>query len=122
MRYLRKATILAAGANKPFLALVVLDLGNLLGEYGIKVATFNSAGNKKTHLRFATDNQVEQWCEEKVDWRRFVGLDKVLPLGKIIAWYVNVTATGWVPQAIPTARFFRSIKQCLCHYVSLRLA
>ena len=27
------------GANKPFLALVVLDLGNLVGEYGIDVVT-----------------------------------------------------------------------------------
>ena len=65
------------GANKTFLALVILDLRNLLGEYGIEVATFNSAGNKKAHLRSATDHQVEQCSEEKDDRWRFVGLDKV---------------------------------------------
>ena len=59
--------------QKPFLALAVLedlDLGNL-GEYGIEVATLNSAGNKKAHRRSA---QVEQCREEKVDRWRFVGL------------------------------------------------
>ena len=47
------------GTNKPFLALVILDLGNLLGKYGIEVAIFNSAGNKKARLCSATDDQVE---------------------------------------------------------------
>ena len=54
------------GANKPFLALVVLDLWDLLGEYGIEVATFNC------------NHQVEE-CREKrlFDRWRFVSLDKV---------------------------------------------
>ena len=93
-----------------------LDLGSLLGgsEYGMEVATFNSARNKKAHLRSATDNQVEQCREEKVDRWRFVGLDKVWPLGKIIAWYINVNSDhhGLGPQATSTARFFLQIKQC----------
>ena len=67
------------GANKPFLALVVLDLGVLLGEYGIDVATLNSSGNWKAHPRSVTDNQVERCSKEKVDPWRFVGLNKVLP-------------------------------------------
>ena len=50
-----------------------------------------------------TDNQVEQCHEEEVDRWRFVGLNKVLPLRKIIAWCINVIAT---------ARFFLQIKQC----------
>ena len=33
--------------KKPFLVLVVLDLGNLLGEYCIVSATFNRGGNKE---------------------------------------------------------------------------
>ena len=32
------------GANQPFLALVVLDLENLLGKYGIEVATITRVG------------------------------------------------------------------------------
>ena len=51
-------------------------------------------GNRKAHLHSVTDNQVEQCREEKVDRWRFVGLDKVLPLGKVIAWCIDVTATG----------------------------
>ena len=93
------------GTNKPFLALVVLDFRNLLGIYGIEVATLNSAGNKKAHLHSATDNQVEQCREEKVDQLRFVGLNKVHPLGKIIAWFIDVTATGWVPKQPPLLDF-----------------
>ena len=54
------------GANKPLLALVILDLGNRLVEYGIEVAIFNCARSKKANLRSTTDNQVD----EKVDlWR-----------------------------------------------------
>ena len=106
------------GANKPFVALVVLDLGNLLGEYDIEVATFNSAGNKKAHCRSATDNLVKQCREEKVDLWRFVGLDKVLPLGKIIAWCIDVTATGWVSRQPPLLDFPRKLNNI---YVPQRL-
>ena len=98
------------GANKPFVALVVLDLGNLLGEYDIEVATFNSAGNMKAHCRSATDNLVKQCREEKVDLWRFVGLDKVLPLGKVITWCINFIAAGWVPRQSPLLDF--SCKSC----------
>ena len=81
------------GANKPFLALIVLDLGNNLGKYGIEGATLNSRGNKQTHPGTATDNQVEQCSasEEKFDHRRFVPQDKVGPLEKIVAWCIDVT-------------------------------
>ena len=67
------------GSNNPFLVLAVFDLGNLLGEHGINIATFNITGNKKAHLCSATDDQVKQCREEKVDQWRFVGLNKVLP-------------------------------------------
>ena len=70
--YLRKAKI-----NKQFLALIVLDLGNLLVKYGIEGATLSSRGIKQVHLGTAPDNQVEQCSEVKVDCRRFVCQDKV---------------------------------------------
>ena len=54
------------------------------------------AGNKKAHLRSVTDNQVKQCSEEKVERWRFVGLDKVLQLGKVIAWCID----GLGPQAV----------------------
>ena len=49
------------GANKPFLALVVLDLQSWEPsiKYGIEVATFSTSGNKKALLRSATDSQIE---------------------------------------------------------------
>ena len=56
-----------------------------------------------------TDNQVGQCREEKVDLWRFVGLYKVLPLGKVIAWCIDVTATGWVPRQ-PHSLIFPSNK------------
>ena len=58
--------------HDPFLALVVLDLGNLLGEYGIMIelATFSTGGNRKADLRDATDNQIEQTAK-----RRLIGKD-----------------------------------------------
>ena len=96
------------GANKPFLALVVLDLGNLLGEYGIEVANFNSAGNKKAHRRSATDHQVERAAK-----RRLIDGDLLVStkspstaLGKDHhGRYINVTATGWVPRQPPLLEF-----------------
>ena len=93
------------GANKPFVALVVLDPGNLLGEYDIEVATFNSAGNKKAHCRSATDNLVKQCREEKVERQRCVGLDKVLPLRKIIAWCIDLISMDWFRRQSPLLNF-----------------
>ena len=50
----------------PFLALVVIGVGNLLRKYGIKVtvATLSSRGNKQIDLGTATDIQVQQFSEE----------------------------------------------------------
>ena len=59
------------GANKPFLVLVVLDLRNLLGKYGIEVTTFNSAGNKKAHLRRVVVLQIIR--SNSAAKRRFIG-------------------------------------------------
>ena len=93
------------GANKPFLALVVLDFGILLGEYGIEVVTFNSAGNKKAHLSSAKDHQVEQCSEVKVDQWRFVGLDESpsTALGKDHCLVHQCQCNGLGPQATSTA-------------------
>ena len=102
------------GTNKPFLVLVVLDLGILLGKYCIECATFRRGRNKEAHLRGATDNQVEQCREEKVDRRRIGGLEEVLLLGKVIAWCIDFSAKGLDPQATFTARYFLQIKQFPC--------
>ena len=47
-----------------------LILGTVSANTALR-ATCSSGGNKKAHLRSATDNQVEQYREEKADRRRF---------------------------------------------------
>ena len=49
--------------------------------------TLSSKGNKQLRLGSATDNQVKQCSEEKVDHRRFVSQDKAWPFEKIVAWW-----------------------------------
>ena len=88
------------GANKPFLALVVLGLGNLPSEYGIEIASYNSAGNKKAHLRSATDNQSNNAA--KTPKRRLIGRD------------VLVSKKSNVPSAAPIHRITTSIHTMLC--------
>ena len=53
--------------------------------------------SKEAHLRSATDNQVEQCSEEKVDRRRICSLEEVLPLEKVIAWCIDVSVTASQP-------------------------
>ena len=77
----------------------------LSGHDSIEFATFNSAGNKKAHLCSATDNLVEQCREAKVDRLIFVGLDKVLPLRKIIAWCIDLISMDWFRRQSPLLNF-----------------
>ena len=62
-----------------------------------------------------TDNQVKQCSEEKVERWRFVGLDKVLQLGKVIAWCIDVNATGWVPRQPHSLIFPANKAMFMCH-------